>query len=335
MPKNKQALLRYQIIDACLSNRFHVSDAGNIAGFWPANELAESVSDELGFPVASRTIRKDIQDMKNGVLGIPVPVANKRGKGYYYSQKGFHLFTMRLTPNETFHLSEAVHHIDHLMTHKYFRQLSGSLKKLNINKIPANDMVLHLEPYNNPPAYAWLKKLVDAIENKHVLQMKYQPFYPLAQIEIEIHPYLIKEYNQRLYVLAWDATNEEYFVFGLDRIKGLKPVNKKWHVAPADLKSAYFKHIVGVSLPRNMKVETIQIQIRTSRLPYILSKPLHPTQNFVERKGDWALLEYELIVNRDLKQWILAKGKDARVIAPGHLRSDIAAEIEKTNQLYA
>ncbi|MGM0650665.1 MAG: hypothetical protein ACQES1_09195, partial [Bacteroidota bacterium] len=153
MPKNKQALLRYQVIDTCLSNRFHLSDAISSAGYWSADALAESVSKELDIPVASRTIRKDIQDMKNGVLGIFVPIANRRGKGYYYSEKGFHLFNMRLSTDEAFHLSEAVHHIDHLMTHQYFRQLSDSLKKLNLSHIPEEDMVMNLEPYNNPPAY--------------------------------------------------------------------------------------------------------------------------------------------------------------------------------------
>ncbi len=327
MPKNKQALLRYQVIDACLSNRFHVSSDGNMAGYWPIDALADRVSTELGISVAERTIRKDISDLKNGILGIPVPVSNKRSMGYYYTEMGFHLFNMRLNQHEAFHLSEAVHHIDHLMTHQYFRQLSGCLKKLNVNTIPEEKLVMSLQPYNNPPAYAWLKKIVDAIESQQVLCMKYQPYSPPAQIEVEVHPYLIKEYNQRLYMLAWDATNKEYYVFGLDRIKGLSPLNKPWHNAPAGIKKSYFEHIVGVSLPRHLKVETVQIEIHKNRLPYVLSKPLHKSQRFVSKNGEWGILEFDLIVNRDLKQWILEKGKDARVVSPGHLKHEIVTEM--------
>ncbi|MEA3447890.1 MAG: WYL domain-containing transcriptional regulator [Bacteroidota bacterium] len=334
MPKNKQALLRYQIIDACLSNRYHVSNAGNIAGYWPCISLAERISEELGMPVAARTIRKDISDLKNGVLGIPVPIANKRGMGYHYTEKGFHLFNMRLNQHEAFHLSEAVHHIDHLMTHQYFRQLSGCLKKLNYTTIAEEDMVLSLQPYNNPPAYTWLKKVVEAIESRQVMLMEYQPYSPPAQLKIEVHPYLIKEFNQRLYMLGWDNTRQEYFVFGLDRIKALKIIDKPWHSAPDGIKKSYFKDIVGVSLPRHFKVEKVKIEMHKNRLLYVLSKPLHQSQRFVSKNGEWGLLEFDLVVNRDLKQWILEKGKDARVIAPEHLKHEIITEIMTAQKHY-
>ncbi|MEA1874382.1 MAG: WYL domain-containing protein [Bacteroidota bacterium] len=334
MPKNKQALLRYQIIDACLSNRFHANIANKDGRYWSAIELADKVSDELAISVSSRTIRYDIFDLKNAVLGIPVPIENKRGLGYYYTQKGFHLFNMRLKPDEVFHLSEAVQHIEQLMMHQYFRNLSESLRKLNLQTISDDDMVLSLQAYNNPPAYKWLSKMVDAIESNQVVEIDYQPYKPPKQLKLKIHPYLIKEYNQRLYVLAWDEINTEYYVFGLDRIKAMKAVKSVWKPIPVGMKTSYFKDIVGLSLPRNFKIEKIQIEIFSSRIPYILSKPLHASQKYIRKNDDWGLFEFDLIVNRDLKAWILEKGKDARVLKPEHLRSEIVIEMDDALKNY-
>lgn len=94
MPINKYALMRYRIIDRCLTNS---------ARPFPSREDLRAACEEqlygLGSGIISlSTIDKDIASMKNeGDLGYYAPIAYDRArKGYYYADENYTISEMSL-----------------------------------------------------------------------------------------------------------------------------------------------------------------------------------------------------------------------------------------------
>jgi len=87
MPANKYALLRYRIIDSCLTNE----------GIpFPSKEfLRQKCEDALfgsqGENISDSTIEKDLWAMRNeSQLGYYAPIAfDRQNKGYFYTEEGY------------------------------------------------------------------------------------------------------------------------------------------------------------------------------------------------------------------------------------------------------
>jgi len=77
-------------------------------------------------------------------------------------------------------------------------------------------------------------------------------------------------------------------------------------------------------------VETVVLQFSESRLPFILTKKLHHSQQPV---GD-GTISIQVYTNRELTSKILEFGKDVEVIAPLVLRNLIADNLRNSLQKY-
>jgi hypothetical protein len=74
MPANKSALLRYRIIDACLTH--------NLRKYPSKRFIVESVEEQLGKSLSSSMFTKDIENMREMYNG-PIKY-NREEKGYCY-----------------------------------------------------------------------------------------------------------------------------------------------------------------------------------------------------------------------------------------------------------
>ena len=86
MPANKNALLRYRVIDQCLRNRYRR---------WTIEDLVDACSDALydmeGIRkgVSLRTVQADIQMMRSDKLGYNVPIEVYDQKYYRYADPNY------------------------------------------------------------------------------------------------------------------------------------------------------------------------------------------------------------------------------------------------------
>jgi len=104
MPVNKNALIRYKIIDRCLRNRYRR---------WTIDDIVDAVSDALydmeGIPcVSMRTIQNDIQVMRSDKLGYNAPIVVYDNKYYKYADPDYSITDMPLTDDDTVLIKKAV-----------------------------------------------------------------------------------------------------------------------------------------------------------------------------------------------------------------------------------
>ena len=86
MPVNKNALIRYRTIDACLTNRGRK---------WTLKDLMEACSDSLyeyegvRKTVSRRTLQNDLQTLRSDKLGYNAPIIVVDRKYYTYEDPNY------------------------------------------------------------------------------------------------------------------------------------------------------------------------------------------------------------------------------------------------------
>lgn len=105
MPTNKNALIRYRVIDNCLRNRFRR---------WTLDDLVDACSEALydmeGITkgVCTRTVQSDIQMMRSDKLGYNAPIEVYDRIYYRYSDPDYSITEMPLSMNDCRLLKRAI-----------------------------------------------------------------------------------------------------------------------------------------------------------------------------------------------------------------------------------
>ena len=332
MPKNKNAVIRYRYIDELLSNRNR---------YITTRELAEKVNKRLvedGYEsVTLRCIQKDLIDLQDELFGADIIRENIAGKECIrYAEKGFSIFTKKLSEDEEKLLSEVLKTIGQFDGLDNFEWLDALKQRLNISE---GKRIISFA--NNPYLRNsnLLGKLFTAISNRVVINLSYHTFCDAENIkQVLLHPYLLKQYNNRWYLLG--AAEDGYILnFALDRIDDVDPMPSVKYMESEEGLEERFYDIVGVTLPQDAQVEKILLWVSETQYPYIETKPLHGSQRAIRGSraeqlhkeygfSDGHFVEISCIVNTELKQLIASFIDQVVVLTPTSLRNEMTERVE-------
>lgn len=331
MPANKNALLRYKVLDDCLKRR---------GRYWPIEDLMEKVGDALredGGPasVSKRTIQEDIKNLR---LNYQAPIETEPGRGYYYSDQSFSISNTPLTLDDLPVLHQSLAVLRQLQAFGLSDELDEVVQRIEQRlSQPGTAPMPDVVHFEQVPAYTgltWLRPLYQAIRQQEALWLTYQPFQsPSARREL-IHPHLLKEFNHRWFLLGLNANDIHITsTYALDRIIALEPAFVSYR--PVEINPhTYFQNVIGASVPPNGGVVEIRLRFSASRSPYILTKPLHPTQHLVAETPQGTEFTLQLIPTREFNTLILSFGADVEVLSPPSLRSHIKQQLQKAHTNY-
>jgi predicted DNA-binding transcriptional regulator YafY len=68
--------------------------------------------------------------------------------------------------------------------------------------------------------------------------------------------------------------------------------------------------------------------------PYVLTKPLHASQQVLKEDEDGVTIRLDVVLNFELEREILGFGDSIKVIAPRHLQSRIRKRLQKAMENY-
>jgi predicted DNA-binding transcriptional regulator YafY len=333
---SKAAQIRYRAIDRAMRRKPDGLSWQQLAR--ACHEMYSNCGLEDQQEPSRRTILEDIRTLRSGALGQPAPIEYRKGSGYSYTDSGYAFQEEPLGPEDLAILlslvdwaeqltygqlpagfSDTIHRLaDHLRT-----GVSTHLPSIQLDRPGGLD-----GRENMPPLH-------QAVLSRKVVRIVYQEY--LAQPrEITLSPYLLKEYNRRWFVLAYDHEARQLWTFPLDRITNvtelsLTPFYDAHHLQPL----RWLDPIVGVIRPP--KEEPVTITLRTTPLQacYLRTKPLHRTQTEVSSinalRPEFTLT---LIPNPELEMQLLSFGDAVEVIEPVSLRERMAARIKKAMTLY-
>ena len=328
MATNKHAQIRYKVLDDCFSNfgrKFYFKDLLN-----KCNEaLAELYGDEHG-GVKTRTLRSDINYMRDraGEYGVEIIVEND-GEGYFYrySESDFSVFRQGFNDEELLQLRETIIMLQRfkgMPNFEWMTELAVKLEdKLQLGKNSGN--FVSYEENVNYVGLDWFKDVFDAIANNRVLHITYSKFNGTKPYYWDIHPYFLKQYNNRWFLLGLNDYNNKIYTIALDRIEDLKETRKDFIPNTSINLDEYFKDIIGVTREKGPK-EIVKLQFSEHRFPYIETKPVHESQITIDHSN--RIIEINVIPNKELLTMILSFGNDVEIISPQHIRDEIRAIIE-------
>jgi predicted DNA-binding transcriptional regulator YafY len=340
MPTNKNALTRYKYLDDLLSDRHH---------YYDIHDLTDLCNDHLvdaGFPeVTQRCIEKDLNYLEYAPFNADIERFRWNGKNCIrYANPSFSIFSQEMSKEERMLLHEVLSTLGQFEGLNHFEWLEKFTIGLGIDN-SRKIISFSTNPYLKNSKL--LGTLFDVISNRQVIELSYHKFLEQEVRSVVFHPYQLKQYNNRWYVLGSPDDNEKIILnFALDRLDGITPLpEKKYKECIEDL-SEHFDDIVGVTLYADKSVEKIVMWISDKEFPYIETKPIHPSQKLVktetvcELRNRYPLLEgghflqIECIHNYELVRELASYFGELIVISPQSLQDAIYEEIHTMHEKY-
>jgi len=144
---------------------------------------------------------------------------------------------------------------------------------------------------------------------------------------------LLKEYNNRWYLIAWNTERESIATFGLERIQKLEEKKDKFKVSPNFDSDLIFKHSIGITETQSKPMKVIlSFNIYSGR--FLKSQPIHPSQRVIKETANEIQIELFVLPTEELYTFILSYGPNVFVESPKELRAEIKNRLNKAIQSY-
>ncbi|MBK6964945.1 MAG: WYL domain-containing protein [Bacteroidales bacterium] len=127
-----------------------------------------------------------------------------------------------------------------------------------------------------------------------LFQSLYKPFNKDTETTFVIHPFLIKEYNNRWFLQGWVPETDNYINLALDRVVSINIAKWKARQSKKEKLISLQKNIVGISFANGEMPVKILLWFSKEQAPYITTKPLHPSQELIEENKTGIIITLSL-----------------------------------------
>jgi predicted DNA-binding transcriptional regulator YafY len=339
MPTNKNALIRYKYLDRLLSDHHH---------YYDIHDLTEKVNDMLyedGFQeVTQRCIEKDLNTLEYAPFSAPIERFRKNGKSCIaYGQYSFSIFKEDMSREERSLLREVLSTLGQFGGLDNFQWLDDFKIGLGLEE---RKPIISFS--NNPYLQNsnLLGTLFDNISNEVVIKLSYHTFSDETIRSIDFHPYLLKQYNDRWFLLGAADSDMKILSFALDRIDKVESLPEKKYIECPEELYERFDDIVGVTLYEDRPVEHILLWVSDISKGYVDTKPIHGSYTPIKGEAEQQLREQypqlqsglfftlDCIPNYELIRELCSYGKELIVLSPSELKNKVTERIRCMLELY-
>jgi predicted DNA-binding transcriptional regulator YafY len=335
MATNKFATIRYHALDRCFGNfgrKYFMEDLLDACN----EAIYEYAGIEVG--VKRRQLFEDIAFMESE-QGWSVPLERyKDGKRvfYRYADKNYSIKQTGINQGEAEQLKESLSILSRFKGLPQFEWIEEMQIRLEDTFKLKNNVNAAVGFEQNPylKGLEHFTPLFNAIQHGVALQVTYQSFKQTKALELNFHPWYLKQYNNRWFVFGWHQEREVLSNLALDRIIALEQLSEKYIANKRIDFDAFFDDVVGVSVNEQAEVERLRIRVDQSLWPYIESKPLHGSQKLLEKGEDYLVIGLELQINHELMALLFSYMDGIEVLAPEKLRISFKNIVERLHQKY-
>lgn len=334
MPSSKNPFLRYRIINACLTNPKKP---------YPTLEEIKTALAREDIVVEIRAIEGDLEAMRyDKQLGYNAPIAySRKHRGYQYTDPTYSTEKLPLTREELEAFRFTVESLGRFKGAEVLQQVQGIFGKLDkvmtqqLNARPhAQDApVVAFEEVPYSHGIEHFDRLYKAITKQQPLNIRYKRFDTDTASDHLFHPYLLKEYKFRWYLLGYSEKRKGRLVLALDRIEAIQTTRAPFIPNKGIDLRKYFDHTLGVTI-KETQVREIKLWFSVNQGHYIKTQSLHGTQKIINDTKDSLIITLQLIPNYELLQTLLAFGPEVKVLAPEGLQVQLKEMLARSMALY-
>lgn len=328
MATNKHAQIRYNTLDKCFRNP---------GRNYTLDDLLEACNSAiLDFDPAAEGIKRrqlfdDIRFMQSDqgwAIEFNEELKLGRKKIYRYIDTNFSISQQPLSESDANLLKAALVTLSRFKgapQYDWIEELTLRLDNtFQLSKDNRNIMSFEENPYLQGKEF--ITDLYNAIHYKKVLQITYKSFNHPEPTVYTLHPYHLKQYNNRWFLFGKSDGFENLSNLAIDRIQKIEETNLPYLKSDVDFEE-YFEDVIGVTIPET-DAQKIVLKVSDSTLNYIKTKPLHGSQKIKSKDGNF--IELNLKPNFELEQSLLSFGENIEIIEPLSLRESIRLRIEKS-----
>lgn len=331
-------MTRYALLDHLLQDR---------RKNWSIQDMTDYLTEHLpeygSEPVTRRMVEKDLQYLEYDspfeveFERFKVDAPTKTGDGVYkkpclrYSDPTFSIFHKSLSEDERSLLASVLSTLGSFKGQPNFEWLEDLADRLNVKEQPEIiSMSKNIE--NNS---TMLAELYRAISSKAVIKLYYHTFNDKNERFVELSPYLLKEYNNRWYLLASPFDSDRILSFALDRIDSIEYASGHKYKRSSENFIERYEDVVGITFYEDRPVERILFWVSDYSKNYVSTKPLHGSQRHLSATeqeklrtlypqfstGDFYTID--CIENYELIRELSSFGAELIVLSPTHISKQI------------
>ena len=361
---NKAAYVRYMLIDECLSTpgdgmtkkeiQAKISKKlAEIRGEQNVREIDRQEEGEEyndgGQEISIRQIEYDLNNMEE-IFKFPFDLEECKTKDgrlvkYKYPDKNFSIRNMPISSTEAIHLQAVLEMLSRLKGLPQQKWINEAIEKLselhsvdveNVVEFDRSDFSISekLDLFYGP--------LYDALIKKRVVRVKWMSFKE-GLVEALIHPYLLKQYNHRWYLIGKSNVNTIKIEGGFEGILNV-PIDRMipysegsviGYEAKVDYEShdmeEFYSDLVGVTFTKEGPMK-VKFRVSDSLKPYIISKPIHESQTVIKSEINTFVIEVHN--NYELRSLLRSHGVGLEVLEPLSLREEMKRDFETLVEMY-
>lgn len=330
MPNTKNYSTRLRVLDQCLRSGHAYS----------GKELTEFINRELelrGEPtITSRTtLMDDLLNIENEYHTNIIRKKHGRQTTYQYEDPNFSIFSTELSEDDLLHLSQALdilQRFNGMPEADWVAELSARLNLCMSNHKEVRAAVgFESSMYNKGMEH--FTPLFNAIRKKTTVELRYQSFRMADPQTLIVHPYYLKQYNNRWFLFCCNGDHTNLSNYPLDRILSVKLAHVPYRDTDIDF-DEYFTDMIGVSRRYGQEPEDVVLRFPKDQYKYVSTKPWHGSQTVIEENDDFVTMQMHVIINYELEQKILSFGDYVEVVAPRSLRDRIKERMDKSLEKY-
>ena len=280
-------------------------------GQFPSFEEIKNYLEEHGFGVGDRTIQRDIEQIR---FEFSIEIKYNRDKHGYYID-----YDSSLNVESFFRFLEIVNTAE-LLT----ESLVESKDELNYISFDMGGGLKGIEH---------LKPILQAIKNHRRISFVHRNFHTGRTRRFTLKPYLLKEYQNRWYVVGLIGGLTDFRTFGIDRIENLE-IKAETFTPQGELNPLeIFSQTIGLVYSENT-VQQVILSFTSAQGKYIHTLPLHTSQKIIIDDEDEFRVSIEVVPNYELIQQILKHGDTVKVIEPEWLVEEVKSILKRTLEKY-
>ena len=195
-----------------------------------------------------------------------------------------------------------------------------------------------------PSGHRHLTSIMEAMTENCQIVIGYRKYTSSETDTYTLHPYAVKEFAKRWYLVAYCMERKGMRVYGLDRIRSLEITDERFRMPKGFDVDELFATSFGIYIPED-KGHTIVFRTTQKEANFLRDLPLHSSQRELtaaqvrrlapEYAGDGRVY-FEIFVcpNEALTMEFCKHGARLEVLSPATVREAVAAELRKAAEAY-
>lgn len=186
-----------------------------------------------------------------------------------------------------------------------------------------------------PSGHMHLTAVLDAMTESHKILISYQKYTRTKAEPLTLHPYAVKEFAKRWYLVAFCEEREALRVYGLDRIKKFEISSDTFKMSSGFDVDETFATSFGTYLPEG-KAQLITFRTSATEARFLRDLPLHASQEEIHSPDkEYTTFSIFVCPNTSLIMEFCKLGSRVEVLSPKEIRTAVAKQLAAAASLYS